>query len=129
MEVADQSPKCLLEKEYPFGCLQYFDTYVIDKLKSGLVITTDIATQILTDLNQHYKAAPIIYISHRLFTNAIDPSVYSLVDPNLIRGIAVVGQNDEIKTQALSEQSLYDGRFTFFPDLNHAVSWARSFSR
>jgi hypothetical protein len=121
--------KCLLDVNYDFGNIKYYDTYVIGLINDNVKVTTAIAKEILNDLEGYYRGTSIIYISNRAFQNDIDLKVYKLVSPKLIKGIAVVGNSNKHKVQALGEQSLYNGAFTYFLTIADAVSWAHSFSK
>ncbi len=126
MTLTTLKQECQLDVKYDFGSLRYFDTYVIGMLNDNVEVNTAVAKEILSDIDTFYQDRSVVYISNRQFHRSVDPSVYKLVDPKMIKGIAIVGYSDSDKLQAMEEQSLYAGRFTYFLKLDDAISWAES---
>lgn len=114
--------------EYPFGIIYCYDSYVIGQLNPDTVVTNEIAQRMLTDINNHYQKKKIVFISNRELGHSVDPKVYKLVDLKTTIGIAIVGKTKEQKIQATTEQSLYNGSFGFFDNMESAVEWAKSFA-
>lgn len=117
------------KQEYPFGVIYYYDNYVIADLNEDAKVNTMVSKQILKDLHEFYKSTKVVYISNRQFLYDIDPSVYKLVNPKKLIGIAIVGNGPELRQRASSEQVLYEGSFSFFDNMDSAISWAKSFVR
>ncbi|AZQ43453.1 thymidylate synthase [Nonlabens ponticola] len=114
--------------EYHFGKVEYYDHYVIGRVNQDHTVDTAVAKAILTDLNSHYGKEPFVYISNRAFHHDVDISVYKLVNPRRIIGIAIITPNrHEIIPKASQEQAAYEGSFGIFPNEESAVSWAQSF--
>jgi hypothetical protein len=112
--------------DYSFGEIICYDNYVIGRLNMDTIVNTEIATTILTDINAHYGNQSIVYISNREFGLNVDPSVYKLVDPKRIVGIAIVAKGVVMRKQAALEQTRYSGSFGFFNSMESAISWAHS---
>ncbi len=117
------------EFNYPFGSMYCYNNYVIGKLNPGVTVDSEIAMRILTDINDCYGKEKIVFISNREFGHQVDPSVYKLVNTKTMVGIAIVGTTHEQRIQAASEQSLYNGSFGYFNNLESAVAWAESFTK
>lgn len=113
---------------YSFGKMYCYDNYVVSELHSDIVVNSEIATRILTDINEYYRNNKIVFISNREFGHAVEPLVYKLVNPKVIVGIAIIGTSKEQKLQAANEQSLYNGSFGYFNNIASAVEWASSFA-
>jgi hypothetical protein len=113
--------------EYQFGEVLCFDNYVIGNLSGSNIVNTSIAETIINDINNYYGNRKIVYISNRMFAHNVDPQVYKLVNPDKMIGIAIVGHGATMRDQAIIEQGLYAGSFSFFESMESAVSWAQSF--
>jgi hypothetical protein len=115
-------------KEYEFGTIEYYQHYVIGRIKSEFPVDTKVAKTILIDLKQHYKKSKYVYISDREFGHKVDLSVYKLVDSKRLIAIALVSSHrEELIIDAGKEQALYSGSFGVFKTVESAVSWALSF--
>ncbi|MEO9952656.1 thymidylate synthase [Nonlabens sp.] len=112
---------------YSFGKIYCYDNYVVGQLHTDVVVNNEIASKILNDINEFYGKNKIVFISNREFGHAVEPKVYKLVNPKMIVGIAIIGTSKEQKIQAANEQSLYNGSFGYFNNIESAVEWASSF--
>ncbi|WP_124979428.1 SpoIIAA family protein [Nonlabens xiamenensis] len=112
---------------YDFGQLFCYDHYVIGKLDEDSLVTTTLATQLLSDIRSHYGKNKVVYISNREFGHSVDPKVYKLINPKQMIGIAIVGNSSIQRIQATTEQSLYNGSFGYFNNMESAVLWAKTF--
>ena len=54
----------------------------------------------------------------------IDPRTYLEVRSKSVIGVAIISTNEEVKQEAIKEQELYPGVFTYFKNLKEAVSWS-----
>ncbi|MGJ8683593.1 MAG: thymidylate synthase [Nonlabens sp.] len=113
--------------QYEFGNLYCFDNYVIGIINDGINVNSEIARQILKDLNAHFHSKPYVYISNRAFAHDIDLDVYKLVNPKKLIGIAIVSPHENEIERAVEEQSLYSGSFGLFKNIESAVAWAITF--
>jgi len=114
--------------DYSFGSMTCYEHYVIGLLDSSVIVNNEIAMRMLTDINNYYGKEKIVFISNREFGHDVDAKVYQLVNAKTMVGIAIVGTTLEQKMQAVSEQSLYSGSFSFFNNIESAIAWANSFS-
>ena len=81
------------------------------------------------DIHEYYRGKKVVYISNRPIFRDIDSSIYKLINPKKLIGIAIVGKGQKLREQASIEQSMYSGSFSFFENMNSAISWAKSFVR
>lgn len=114
--------------EYTFGSIHCYGSYVVSQLNLDIVVNNEIAMRMLTDVSDYYKKKKIVFISNREFGHSVDPKVYKLVNSSTIIGIAIVGKSKEQKIQAATEQSLYNGSFGYFNNIDSAIEWAKSFT-
>ena len=106
-----------------------YDSYVIGRLNSGIKVDNEIAMRMLTDINDRYGKEKIVFISNREFGHEVDPAVYKLINAKTMIGTAIIGTTKEQRIQAATEQSLYNGSFGYFNNLESAVEWAKSFTK
>jgi len=72
----------------------------------------------------HYKNKPFVYISHRLHSFSIDPSIHveSSKIPNLI-GFAIVSDDPLQKKQIEIEKMFFSKEFRQFDSISDALEW------
>ena len=112
---------------YPFGVLYIYDNYCHMDLKDDYHLTLEDCKLLLQDLDKVYKKQPYVFISDRKFASSVDTEAYRHVNYKRLKGIAIVSQNENIKTELEEEQKLYKGSFAFFKDVESAKDWAKSF--
>lgn len=113
--------------KYEFGDLYCFNNYVIGIINDGMLVGTQVAKTLLSDLNDYFKSKSFIYIANRAFNHNIDLSVYELINPKKLIGIAIVSPHENEIDRAVKEQSLYKGSFGLFKNLESAIAWANTF--
>ncbi|PRP67453.1 thymidylate synthase [Nonlabens agnitus] len=115
-------------KKFDFGQIEFYDNYVISTLLPNTTVTTSIAKAILTSIKDHFGNKKMVYISNREFGHEVDLSVYKMVNPKKMVGIAMVSsQREELVRSVSKEQEVYSGSFGVFNSIESAVSWAKSF--
>ncbi len=117
-----------MEQEYKMssGLLRCFPFYAIFDFTADSYDIDD-AKEFLGVLDGHYKKRKCVVISSRKFTKNINPDVYKSGRSKAAVAIAIVSDNDEVREEAVQEQSLYDGAFSFFQNVQDAVNWATTF--
>ena len=113
--------------DYDFGTVYCFENYVVGNINALTLVDTTIVKIILKDIQKFYHDSNIVYISDRQFFYEVDPSVYKLANSKKLAGIAIVGSGKKQRAQASNEQALYSGSFSFFENMDSAISWAQSF--
>ena len=115
-------------EDFHFGKLEYFSCYVIGTINHKTVVNTEVAKSILNAIKAHFGKNKVVYISNRELGHDVDLSVYKLIDPKKMVGIAIVSsQREELIVSATMEQAHYKGSFGVFNTLESATSWAKSF--
>lgn len=115
--------------QYEFGNLYCADNYVVGVINDGITVGTQVAKTLLNDLNNYFLSQPFIYIANRAFSHDIDLSVYKLVNPKKLVGIAIVSPFEGEIERAVKEQSLYSGSFGLFKNVDSAIAWATTFQK
>lgn len=112
------------KKQYDFGTVFYYPQLIIGKINENHLVDTATATRILSDIDAYYQEKKFVYISNREISHDVDLSVYKLVNPKKMIGIAIVSKEKSKQPQIAEEQKLYSGSFGFFKNMASAVSWA-----
>lgn len=108
-----------------YGTMECYHNYLVFNLTS-VVITSVIAKEILVFANNYYGQKPYVFISNRAFSSDIDPKAYESIDHEVMVGIAIVSEMIAVKNDAVQEQLLYKGAFSFFKTVEQAVGWAKT---
>ncbi len=115
------------EIQLPYCDLIFKEFYAIMVMHQDSAITVQVAQEITTLLDEHYKGKEFVLITNRKYPHAIDLSVYKgKILKNMI-GFAIVSHDPNEIKRALQEQPLWNEAFTFFKELSEAENWARSF--
>jgi hypothetical protein len=113
--------------KYNFGHVQIHDNYVIVIVNEGEVVDK-LKNTVLVDIAQSYfKDKPFVYITHRINSYAVDPSVYEATSriKNLI-GFCVVSSNFLAKNNAQVEKLFFNKPFEVFENLPEAINWSNA---
>jgi len=115
--------------QYEFGNLYCYDHYAVSIINDGITVGTKVAKTLLNDLHNYFTSQPFVYIANRVFSHQIDLSVYKLINPKKLIGIAVVSISEQEIERAVEEQSLYNGSFGLFKNVDSAIAWANTFHK
>ncbi|MCW5520428.1 hypothetical protein J1N09_11290 [Aureitalea sp. L0-47] len=118
-----QSPRKILDTE--LGKIFIYDNLVIMEGKSEVVMTIKTGMSILLDVVKAVGLRPVVYISNRVNSYAVDPNDYKYLEmiPHL-KGIAIVSHNDYGYRTAKLEEKFFRKPFKVFKDLEQAKQWA-----
>lgn len=102
-----------------------FDQFIINQMKEGEVITPQHGDVLNKLIKKHFGEKPMIYISNRIMSYAIDPLTYVSTSKikNLL-AIAIVTQNEKFKKNAEYEKTFFEKPFKIFRNLSNAITWA-----
>ncbi|WP_432412722.1 thymidylate synthase [Rasiella sp. SM2506] len=107
----------------PHGPMDCFKNCLIFKLV-GTGISAIAAKEIMQYAYDHYGNNKFVFISNREFASNIDPKAYDAINPKLMVGLAIVSQEEAVKQEAIQEQQLYLGSFSYFKTVEEAKDWA-----
>ncbi|WP_298761195.1 hypothetical protein [uncultured Psychroserpens sp.] len=104
-----------------------YENYMVVTVNTGVNITVK-HNVILTDIaDSHFKNKPFVYITHRINSYSVDPSVYKETSKitNLV-GFCVVSTNFMAKSTAQIEKLFLNKPFEIFDTLPEAFNWAQT---
>lgn len=113
--------------KYNFCQVQIHDHHIIVIVNEGEVVDK-LKNEVLVDIAQSYfKDRPFIYITHRINSYSVDPSVYKATSriKNLI-GFCVVSSNFLAKSNAQIEKLFFNKPYEIFESLQEAIQWSDS---
>jgi hypothetical protein len=113
--------------KYPFCTIDVYSNYVISRINEGFHLTPD-KNRILEDIaNDYFKDKPFVYITHRINSYSVDPSIYLQTSKvKNLAGMAVVAEAPLSKGNAEVEKLFLKKPFEIFTDLNDAIEWVKS---
>lgn len=115
----------MLEQVYdtPHGKMECFPNCLVFELNDD-GISESSAKTIMSYAYKHYGKRKFVFISNRKFASNIDPKAYNAINPNLMVGLAIVSEAEEVKEEAKNEQHLFEGAFSYFRSVDQAKNWA-----
>ncbi|WP_378187471.1 hypothetical protein ACE939_03915 [Aquimarina sp. W85] len=111
-----------------FCSLELYDDYMKVVVYEGVCITLEL-NNILTEIaTQFFKQKPFLYITHRIHSYAVDPTVYFETSQikNLVAFI-IVSNQDIYKKQFKIERTFFKKEFKYFETLEKALAWKEKF--
>jgi len=104
-----------------------FDEFLVNQIKEGTLVTVDHNRKLAEVLDRHFKNKPVVYISNRIFSYAVDPITYLETSKihNLL-AMAIVTDNEVYRSNALLEKKFYKKDFAVFKTLSEAVGWSHN---
>lgn len=110
--------------------VHFYESYMIVTVDTGTNMTV-YHNDILKDLADNYfRNNPFVYITHRVNSYSVDPSVYKETSKiNNLVGFCVVSKNFMAKSTAQIEKLFLNKPFEIFDDLSEAIEWAKSVTK
>jgi len=111
--------------KYPFGEIFIYTNYLIAYMKEGVTITANLNDVLLDIVESYYPSNNFVYITHRVNSYAVDPSIYLKTSKikNLIGFAIVFGSEFSINNIDI-ERIFLNKPFEFFYNLDEAIIWA-----
>ncbi len=116
-------PQDTLELEFSF--LNFFEHYVISRLKEDVVFDRPQVEKLVQVCNDYYKDRKYVYISQRVHNYNVNPTIYlELKEAKKLSGIAIVSQKASALNMAAFEKNFAKVPFEVFMELEDAKDWA-----
>lgn len=112
-------------KDLGFCKMKFYDNYVTCNINEGVTLCQQKSRKQTREILNHFDNKPFVYITNRINSYAVDPSIYneSSQIENLV-GFAVVSKNHFALNNAKVEKLFLNKPFELFNDLNDAKQWA-----
>ncbi|HET8753007.1 MAG TPA: hypothetical protein VFM59_01500 [Salinimicrobium sp.] len=119
--------RILQTREFDFGRIDFHEKFLVSILNEGVLFNQEKFEKIAEECRKFYKQNGFVYISHRINSYDVDPTVYVVLKKsNILKGIAIVVENEIASTVGTA---YFEGNFSNFPfevfeNLEDAVYWA-----
>lgn len=114
--------------ELDFGKLEFYDTYLISTIYEGVTVDQEKNNILLDIILKYYKKKPYVYISNRIYSYAVDPSIYVICSQfETLLGFGVVSTEEIKRRNTELEKMFYQKKFEVFDSLDVAVNWAKHY--
>ena len=121
--------KTVIVREYllDVGKIQVFDNYLVSIFDKGATLTLERAYQIIGISEIHFRDKNFGFISHRINSYAIDPTVYTYFRQlESLKAFAVVSKKEVDMHNFHIEKLFYKNPMKYFIDYQKALKWVRS---
>ena len=107
-----------------FCCVEIYDDYVKAIMKEGVTVSPEHNSVLLQIVEKHFKNRPFVYITHRINSYAVDPTIYleTTKIKNLV-GFSVVSSDPKQKMQTKVEKIFFGKEFEQFDTMEEALVW------
>ena len=115
----------IFEVNLPFCHLKFYNNLVVSSINEGVALTQDLSDQIIEVALNHFVDQRFVYITHRINSYSVDPTVYFSVSQieNLLAFVVVSKQPISLQNTEI-EKLFLDKTFELFEDLDTALSWS-----
>jgi len=113
-----------IETNFDFGKIKIKNDIVIAEMKEGITFDINYNTQFLKYCKDHFKEKTYGYISNRIHSYSVNPTVYLDTAKNSnIRAIAIVSSDPMNKGNANIERQFFEYPLEIFNTLDQAIDW------
>ncbi len=118
----------MIVREYVLdvGRIQVYEDYMVSIFDEGATLTLERAYQIIGISEIHFRNRNFGFISHRIHSYAIDPTVYTyLRQLDNLKAFAVVSNKEVDMHNFRIEKLFYKKPMKFFVDYANGLQWVR----
>ncbi len=110
--------------DFYFCHIEIYDDYVKAIMKEGVTVSPEHNNVLLQIVEKHFKNKAFVYISHRINSYAVDPTIYleTAKIKNLV-GFVVVSSDPKQKMQTRVEKIFFGKEFEQFDTMEEALAW------
>ncbi|AXT53775.1 hypothetical protein D1818_24225 [Aquimarina sp. BL5] len=107
-----------------FGLIEIYDDYIKVTMNEGITVSPEHNDVLLEMVRKHYKNKAFLYITHRVNSYAVNPTIYleTAKIQNLV-GFAVVSNDPRQKIQTKLEKAFFKKEFRQFDTMTSALQW------
>ncbi|WP_103067967.1 hypothetical protein [Aquimarina sediminis] len=110
--------------DFSFCYVEIYNDYVKAVMKEGTTVSPEHNDVLLQIVEKHFKNKPFIYITHRIHSYAVNPTIYleTAKIKNLV-GFIVVSKDPKQKMQTKVEKTFFGKEFLQFETMETALKW------
>lgn len=124
----EPAKKTVIVREYllDVGKIQVYENYMVSIFDEGATLTLERAYQIIGISEIHFRNKHFGFISHRIHSYAIDPTVYTyLRQLENLKAFAIVSNKEIDMHNFHIEKLFYKNAMKLFLDYQKALTWVR----
>lgn len=124
----EPAKKTVIVREYllDVGKIQVYENYMVSIFDEGATLTLERAYQIIGISEIHFRNKHFGFISHRIHSYAIDPTVYTyLRQLDNLKAFAIVSNKEIDMHNFHIEKLFYKNAMKLFLDYQKALTWVR----
>jgi len=112
--------------KYEFCEVEVYDNYIVVVMYEGINLTPEKNDVLLTIATKYFKDAYFGYITHRIHSYSVDPSIYFETSKiNNLVAFAVVSSKQIDVTNSKLEKIFYKKPFQHFIEIEDAITWIK----
>jgi len=114
----------MIVHDLSFCRLELHKNYVFAVMHEGIVVDEKNNTILIEIIENHYRNIPFVYITHRINSYSVDPTVYRRTSKiKSLVGLAVVSSMQTQKISVAYEKHFFSKEFCHFHSLKEAIAW------
>ncbi|SEK23221.1 hypothetical protein SAMN04487910_0027 [Aquimarina amphilecti] len=115
-----------MSKRYDLGfaVVEIREDYLKNTISEGFLVMPKHNKLLLEFVTKYFKDTPFVYISNRINTYSVDPTVYHRTTKiDTLAGIAVVSKNHRQKKLTELESKFFEKELEYFSKIDEALEW------
>lgn len=110
--------------DFYFCHVEIYNDYLKVIMKEGVTVSPEYNDVLLQIVELHFKNKAFVYVTHRINSYAINPTIYleTVKIKNLV-GFTVVSDNPRQKMQTKVEKIFFEKEFQQFDTMEAALEW------
>ncbi len=115
-----------LEIFFDFGKVNIIDNIVIAEMNEGITFDLPDRSVLLKYCQEYFNEKPFGFISHRINSYAINPTVYIDAAKNFnVKAVAIVAVDTISRGNVAIEKQFFGDPFEIFDNLEYAINWMK----
>jgi len=113
--------------KFDFCDIEIYEDYVVVTINEGVTVMPKHNTILINIVDTYFRHREFVYITHRVNSYAVDPSIYLETSKiKNLRVFVVVSKDYKAKANAEVEMLFFNKPFKIFDDLQEAKEWAEA---
>lgn len=116
---------CLATKQLEFGEFFFFEHFVVGEILEETILDYHKAAYLLSTIEEFYQNnVPEYYISNKIFSYSIDPSLWTKIAPRIkTLNYLIIEETPSAKINTTFEKMFFEGPMLKFNSVDDAIRW------
>ncbi|MFD2561126.1 SpoIIAA family protein [Aquimarina rubra] len=107
-----------------FAKVEIQEDFLKNTITEGFLVKPEHNKLLLEFVRKYFNNKPFVYISNRVNSYSVDPTVYHETEKiDSLAGIAVVSKNHRQRKLTELESRFFQKKIKYFTDINEALEW------